>query len=107
MSDLMKQFLTAYIEWIESGAQEGAPFTREYGLCVNVERFVASGGYETEKKIVRELKHMFENDGLDKKYPFGEGEYWDRAYLLTNHQHQPRIDWVRAALKAAAEDAQA
>jgi len=93
MSDLMKKFLTAYIEWVDAGAPEGKPFCRGYGLCSN--------SFETEGSAVeRELKGMFEADGLERTYPFGEADYDAHSTYGTHHLHQPRIDWVRKQLAA-------
>jgi hypothetical protein len=102
MSELMRKFLTAYIEWVDAGAPQGRPFARGAGLCYGVDVFCEE---QPEPDVAydfvcRELKRMFRADGLDRVYPFGDAAYDECAVKDTQHLHQPRIDWIKSKLAA-------
>jgi hypothetical protein len=100
MSDLLKEFLVAWLEWAERGAPEDdcEPFARYKGLCISFEdwmelRDVDHGSAYCESD---QLKSLFIADGLAGDYPFGECAYiWamnhDQQHLDVN-----RLSWVRS-----------
>lgn len=98
MSDLMRKFLTAYIEWVDAGAPDNEPFERSFGLCSNTDGYAKS--LAELEKLDAEICAMFEADGLSTAYPFGFDAYNDAASRHTQHLHKPRIDWVRSKLAA-------
>lgn len=70
MSELMREFLTAWLEWAEAGAPSHDTFRAEYGLCGN------SNSFDGDTYCLEyELAAMFKADGLDGGYPFGESAY--------------------------------
>jgi hypothetical protein len=95
MSELMRKFLTAYIEWVDAGAPEDGPFSRSSGLCDNTYGLPGGG-----KDVRNELREMFESDGLATSYPFGEAEFNRDCDHDEQHLHQPRIDWIKSKLAA-------
>lgn len=98
MSDLLREFLQAWLDWADEGAAQCAPFYREYGLCLNVHAYQ---GYNYT--LLRELHALFRAEGLDKDYPFGSyGEYDELSDRYEQHLYEPRLAWVRNKLAATA-----
>lgn len=99
MSELLRQFLSVYIEWVDGGAPDHEPFSRAEGLCDNLDYFEAA--YAVGSFVpYDELGRMFQADGLSRVFPFGVAEFTEHGESRTQHLHQPRIDWVRAKLAA-------
>jgi hypothetical protein len=99
MSERLKQFLSAYLKWVESGAKEEEPFSRRRGLCSNFEDWL----WERKETVGQvqfensQLFDLFRSDGLDSVYPFGGAEaFYDAMDSETQHLNQARIDWVRS-----------
>jgi hypothetical protein len=91
MSQRLKEFLAAYLSWVDSGAPDGQPFIRRLGLCSNFQNWANS--YETDE----EIHAAFVADGLDVLYPFGGPDtYFDEQDAGKLHMNQERINWVRS-----------
>lgn len=89
MSADLIAFLKAWYDWAASGAPDGEPFSRQFGLCSN-----AYGS-----KLERELEDLFEGHAA----PFGGGNYLARSHARTQHECPKRLAWVRARLVEAGE----
>jgi len=91
MSEHLKNFLSAYLEWVDAGAQDGKPFSRRVGLCSN---FRCSAFCEFD---IDEIKRVCMADGLDENYPFGgEDQYGVEQSGYTMYLNPARIQWVRS-----------
>lgn len=99
MSEHLKAFLTAWIEWVDAGAVNENPFSRAMGLCCNFEDHLLADGFtwQTAEVEVDALKALFATDKLDPLYPFG-GENLYCIELEKNKQHlnEKRLAWVRS-----------
>jgi hypothetical protein len=96
MSDLMREFLSAYIAWVDADAPQGATFDRSFGLCSNAYRFCL----DYYEQIQNELAEMFERDGLNTDYPFcDEDGYTESSLAETQHENPARLAWVRKQLE--------
>lgn len=94
MSPELRQFLTEWLEWVESGAEDHRVFKRYKGLCAT--SFCYSGG-----KLARELKKLLPKTA-DLHYPFGGAVlYWDERCNNTMHLNEQRLAWVREQLNLA------
>ncbi|MFM2472398.1 hypothetical protein [Burkholderia cenocepacia] len=97
MSKEMREFLDAYLAWVEAGAPQGKPFERSYGLCSNIANHVAS--FSAFTQIDSELPELFAASGLEPNYPFGGfAVYWDDHHNGAHHRNPSRIAWVREQL---------
>lgn len=83
-------YLREWLDWVEAGAVEGEPFTREYGLCSNAPDAAYAG-----------LKEMLGADFGRDEYPFGDDDYDLRFDEFTQHECPARLAWVRAKLAEA------
>jgi hypothetical protein len=91
MSQLLREFLSAYLEWVDAGAVNGEPFSRRVGLCSN---FRGSAFCVSD---IDEIKRVCMADGLDEHYPFGgEDQYGVEQSGYTMHLNPARIAWVRS-----------
>lgn len=98
MSELMRAFLRAYLEWATSGAENYKPFSRRLGLCACIGEFEAA--YPHEDALYGELLSMFEADGLDGGFPFGDAAYFTARESGTQHLDENRLNWIRSKLEA-------
>jgi hypothetical protein len=96
MSDHLKAFLSAYLEWVDAGAEEGKPFARRWGLCSNLIDWSRTQGAEDHRALEDALDGLFAADGLDQCYPFGFDESFEARERETQHLNQARIAWVRS-----------
>ena len=98
MSDHLKAFLSAWIEWVDAGAPNHNPFDRRLGLCVSFEYYlekigVAEGDADDE---IYGLTDVFGADRLSRAYPFGGGElFYEESGADAMHLNPARISWVR------------
>lgn len=98
MSEEMREFLQAWLDWAKSGAHEGAPFFRADGLCLA--RCVWGKPYcFNNRKLYAELNEMLERDFGTSTYPFGRTAYLSAAHNKTQHEDPARLEWVRKCLK--------
>lgn len=86
MSPELRHTLQAWIYWVAAGAPHKRPFRRDDSLC-----------YVVDNRV--ELKNMFQADGLDTNYPFGEVQTFRDWYNCTCHLNQARVAWVRKVLQ--------
>lgn len=111
MSDDLKAFLRAWLDWAEAGAPddnrhtERNPnrFERDYGLCSNTYNFeeLALDVHPDETGDLEiELACRFEEQGLRPSYPFGYEAYDADAEGGTHHLNPARLAWVRKQLEA-------
>jgi hypothetical protein len=73
------KFLRAYLAWVDGGAPSRAPFWRGWGLCGNAEIYSFKKGV-CAASLSFALARAFEQDGLNKSYPFGYRRYWGRPH---------------------------
>lgn len=102
MSDHLKAFLSAYLEWVESGAPESDVFERFCGLCSNCKWYMRDIGLsESGAEIeVFNLQDLFTSEGLDEDYPFGgQALYEYESGNDDSHLNKARIDWVRSKVE--------
>lgn len=109
MSDKLVAFLRAWLDWAEAGAPDGnshtprnpARFEPECGLCantINFEETILDVHPEDTGDLEYELAGLFDADGLDRSYPFGDAAYDSDGDAGTHHKHEPRLAWVRGKL---------
>jgi hypothetical protein len=103
MSEHLKAFLSAYLEWIEHGAPQKLPFSRRYGLCSNLTDWARPLDIEERIALEKALDRMFSADGLDQCHPFGADEYFEAREDETQHLNEARIAWVRSKVAQFAE----
>lgn len=109
MSDLMRKFLSAWLEWAENvdaidPNQEKSPFSSEFGLCMNLGDYCYSSGQGAMRRVLdNELYSMFKRDDLNGIYPFNKNSegYEDETYHRMTHRNPIRLAWVRKQLESA------
>ena len=112
MKQCTRDFLTAWINWVDTGAPEGEPFSRRNSLCLAKYDFCDKQyGYGVEADnyydIGADLGRMFAEDGLHDTHPFydmkdeddSSGYVTDKANK-TMHLNERRVAWVRKVLAA-------
>jgi hypothetical protein len=102
MSDLLKRFLQSWIDWIDAGAPQGEPFSRNTGLCANVYDWTIECDLDIDAitKILRELRKTFRADNLHPMTPFGGNVvYLKETETATQHLNAERLAWVRSKVK--------
>lgn len=98
MSEQLREFLTAWLAWAENGAPSRYPFNPANGLCACAAIY-ADATYGDEVDLLTELANLFEDQGLNANYPFGQYEYDMRHLDDTQHLDPNRLAWVREQLK--------
>ena len=96
MSDALRKFLQAWIDWVDAGAPQDKPFHRGYGLCTNSCTFTNSACY-----LENEMRSMWAKEGRCLSFPFCSAEYDKAQYDNTMHRDGERVAWVRKQLKSA------
>ena len=107
MTKEMREFLTAWLDWAQSGGLEshehGSIFRRTTGLCYNTQDWAEATGVQFSP-LIGELGDMLEADGLNTDYPFDhEASYFSAANLGTQHLNPLRLGWVRSKLESKDE----
>ncbi|RQU14211.1 hypothetical protein DF152_17255 [Burkholderia cenocepacia] len=98
MSKEMREYLAAYLAWVEAGAPDGSPFRRAWGLCSNVDLFGFADS-EAYARVAVELSESFVSSGVDPDYPFGGfSVYWDDSERGRHHENEQRLAWIREQL---------
>jgi hypothetical protein len=96
--EVLKAFYRSYADWLRAGAEERMPFTRQYGLCTNLDNYVyrEHGSNPVLEAAVGDLmKQQFMGAGLDAVYPFGGyGAYQNERRAMTQHLNPERMAWV-------------
>lgn len=106
------RFLTEWLKWAGTNPERidypyktlHPTFSAYSGLCDNFRHWLRRNCLLSERtqvfdwhnSIVKEMEAVFENDGLDDLFPFGEGAYDVHDETGAHHIHQPRLDWVRS-----------
>lgn len=103
MSNAMRIFLEAYLVFADSdGEYNPYNFDTCLGLCSNSITFLENStedyGLECGHALMDELHQMLAASGLDTDYPFGEAAYDDAVTYSNQHQHTPRIEWIKEQL---------
>lgn len=98
---ILRNFYSAYGEWIDSGAPDGNPFMRGAGLCANLFDYVTSLALEG-------LHAEFVAAGLGEKLPFNasEAEFKSESGRGECHTNPARVAWVRARIAQPAVQAE-
>lgn len=96
MGKNLKTFLAAWLDWVDGGAPDSAPFERRRGLCSSFEEWNAERDFDIYEAD-QELCDAFTADGLDETYPFGGAEvFYDAVDNREQHLNEASIQWVRA-----------
>lgn len=105
MSATLNDFFKAYIQWLEGGAPEEQPFSREYGLCDNLDIFTEGDSGAVGYSLSIELGELFLSEGLSKRFPFDkdEDEFFNQSQLMCMHENPLRVVWVREKAKQGNE----
>lgn len=99
MFNQLTEFYKAYSDWIDAGAPDGKPFSRNCGICVSLTLHLKAMGL-TPKEMEQARKLMrsqFIKAGLNGYYPFNNREL---SYLTESargliHTNKNRIAWVK------------
>lgn len=104
-SQLLTQFYRAYTAWIDDGAPEGIIFSRQHGLCHNLQvwvRSIISMAGQEWYELDQEMRLQFQKTELHPIFPFNTG---DRMYYqieqntmetsLQCHSNANRLSWAR------------
>ncbi|QVE65554.1 hypothetical protein [Ralstonia phage vB_RsoP_BMB50] len=111
MSDNLRAFLRAWLDWAEAGAPDSDRHTErnpnrfdaQCGLCSNTFNFeeLAMDVHPNDTgELEEELGDLFESQGRSTGYPFGHAAYDHDAYNGTHHRNTYRLQWVRTQLEA-------
>lgn len=98
-SNTLKAFLRSYLKWVDDGAADWLPFRRNSGLCTNFAIWLNYQDIFVPVQI--EMMKLFEQEGLDPRWPFNESfhEYEKDSINGTQHLNAKRIDWARRMLE--------
>ncbi|CAB3784557.1 hypothetical protein [Pararobbsia alpina] len=99
MSEHLKAFLTAWLEWVDTGAVDGEPFERRRGLCSSFEYWMDARNIDCEhqEEECDGLTRAFRAAGLNRVYPFGGAEeFYEDSDANEMHLNPARIAWVRS-----------
>jgi hypothetical protein len=95
ISPLMREFLQSWLDWVENGAPEWAPYSREEGLCHNAYVFLHRAKRLTEWNVLdTEFRTLFRN----RVFPFGARNYFMHQGRATQHSDPLRLAFVRKFL---------
>lgn len=106
ISDNLRAFLTAYLEWAENCDDPNYvgkfTFCKYAGLCDNFEQFCfetnAPYGSYRNNDLYHELEKDFEDD---TDYPFNDDweDYDTEADYGESYLNDKRLDWIKSKLK--------
>lgn len=98
-------FLVAWLDWVEGGAQvrNDFHFNCNGALCCNLFRYDDVITPNQSIKIVaytralqEELASRFARDGLETLFPFGDlSDYHIDGMMGTHHRNTERVEWVK------------
>lgn len=99
MSDELKEFLKAWLEWAESQdstSKDHPIFSQRAGLCSNFNFWLEVHDQTLLDSSERFLNLLFKEEGLDDQHPFGGPElYIDECIMLEVHKNPKRRAWAR------------
>lgn len=105
MSDLLREFLKAWLEWAEGDVSDSTPFDATAGLCWNARLYILALPVRpigvSPYDLSDELEFIFRDGGLCRSYPFGKNAYKDAEALQAMHKDPNRLAWVRKQLEVA------
>lgn len=98
MSEQLKAFFEAYLEWAETG-DDHEVFEPYAGLCDNLDNFIAGNKTSgTPKCAVKdELSSLLKSSFSNPVYPFETKAQYHESNDL--HMNPKRIAWVRKQLE--------
>lgn len=107
MTKEMREFLTAWLAWAQSGGSKdhkyGCIFCPTTGLCAAISFWYCDDG-KLHYRMMQELGDMLEADGLDTEYPFDTRDsYRKAANACGQHLNPARLAWVRSKLESKDE----
>lgn len=88
MADLLPEtraFLRDWLDWVERGAPNGAPYYRDDGLCDS------SFLFDTSRAVSIDLDAAFGG----RMFPFGFYSFIKREDYETQHECPKRLAWAR------------
>lgn len=94
MSDNLKKFYRAYKAWLDKGAPDHEPFSRDDGLCENLWIWCLQNESVTRNELLHEMYRQFRLAGRSITFPFGENRYRIDRLHDTQHLNPYRIKWV-------------
>lgn len=83
-----REFLYAWVKWVESGADDHPHFRRMNGLCESYQRMYKCYGS-------RALSIFFRQEGLSTVFPFGVDEWYRDQEGSSMHMCPKRIAFAR------------
>lgn len=95
MPSLLEGYLADWLAWVENGAPQFEPYSRGYGLCSNTDYYSEA---ESGNALIDALGAAFDEDDLDRDYPFGRKAYDNASDNDTMHLDEDRLAWVRSKL---------
>lgn len=102
MSEQLRAFFKAYLEWAETGAsEEQCVLYKCAGLCSNLTWYLNHNypdDWAGTSRAEKQLADLFAEGGLDSDYPFGSS-YWKESNTKSHHLNPKRIAWVRKQLE--------
>lgn len=117
-SQLMLQFLRAWLDWATAGGREGNEFgfNTGMGLCYNSRKYIHALRSQAKEAGVldapafsvhgdtleHELRSHFKRQRLDPDYPFNRGDgaaYEHDSFENRHHLNHRRLQWVRDMLE--------
>lgn len=90
------------LEFYKWWRDTNATITHHHGLCVVLMAWTDGEGPETVGRLCREMKHQFEEAGLDENLPFNNGNFisFNREVMTSSmRQNANRIAWVKARIE--------
>ena len=96
-SENLTRFYKAYADWLDDGAPDDEPFSRNDGLCCNLKKvFLFGCDLPTIFRLNCEMRNQFGNTKLNRQFPFGgERKYLRENLRGTMHLNPLRVKWVR------------
>ena len=96
LSDITRQGLKAWLDWVEADCPGHPVFTRSTGLCANLHWWAyRAHGHETMGVVIDDLELAFD----ERRYPFGgDIRYGWEQRNFAMHENKHRLAWVRANL---------
>jgi hypothetical protein len=111
MIDVLQQFYRELLDWVDNGVAKGhRSFRRDDGLCANAYDFALNHTdkmvYNYPHRLEEALREQFEEQGLDRHYPFGKRSYFLRARSGSLYRCPKRLGWLRDQLEDTPRETQ-
>ena len=97
----MLEFLKSWRKWVDEGAPEGAPYSRDEGLCIAIYDYCRQQYSDGIRRRIRyvELDTLVENALINTygrgSYPFGgRTRYGQDSRNKVMHLNELRLAWV-------------